>query len=833
MHGVKPKSASRKVSPPGPTFMNDDQLAHYLRDLRTKRPPRPKGSRPLPSKDLSLPNPSFRDLPPRASSSLSVTRPSDAKVSSGDLIPRSSSALSHRRSPSEVSSSADGSSGGTPPLSGSNSGSASLSGLGSHRISRALSPTGTILSTTGGQYIESGQRWVERQEARSLRSALEEMDLEDEECRLHAAAQDEATELVLQHQANGLPSKHPHAPYQNPDLTNVNRFKLRLEKDSRRHSLDMQGARDIKVDNQRSVSDSSSGSSGADNNSKSQPARGRMNNDTTMNFGSVRANNDTSMNSGSMRQKRRVNFALPGEYKNTATTRHPSRGRGRTASGDSSKGVFRNPEDHIYEEPEDTATSPSTNTNDDTKVSGAATQISALAVKPHNSILRGARPFPGRSSVGQQKTHKVDIYKNPPSQSRNPLYTANDPVAEKKNTGEDGNGVADEALLERRDDDIRAATSMRLKDRSAKLPIPSAVSDQPGRPIVSFDPKWKPAEEENKPAEPPNHKPRRSIGNSSIISPDSQPKPNNENSTPEPSIPTISISDPAIPSIQIDNEDSSVPTIDVSPLGPPISAMTPPEAPPASKRPLPVPQKHPLRGPNNPQHRIRRQHPFSRAGGPTASCVACGLAISGRVVTASSSRLHPECFNCYHCSTPLECVAFYQEPDEKRTERLSETGHALEHDIPRFYCHLDFHELFSPRCKSCKTPIEGEVIVACGAMWHVGHFFCAECGDPFTPSTPFVEKAGFAWCVRCHSRRTASKCQGCKQPVLEEVVISAIGGQWHEKCFVCHECNGSFGPDGRFFVREGKPKLNSRGRQIGGPVELPVCEGCEARRLKA
>jgi hypothetical protein len=37
--------------------------------------------------------------------------------------------------------------------------------------------------------------------------------------------------------------------------------------------------------------------------------------------------------------------------------------------------------------------------------------------------------------------------------------------------------------------------------------------------------------------------------------------------------------------------------------------------------------------------------------------------------------------------------------------------------------------MFSPRCKSCKTPIEGEVVVACGAEWHVGHFFCAECGD--------------------------------------------------------------------------------------------------------
>jgi hypothetical protein len=50
----------------------------------------------------------------------------------------------------------------------------------------------------------------------------------------------------------------------------------------------------------------------------------------------------------------------------------------------------------------------------------------------------------------------------------------------------------------------------------------------------------------------------------------------------------------------------------------------------------------------------------------------------------------------------------------------------------RFYCHLDFHELYSPRCRSCKTPIEGEVVIACGGEWHVGHFFCAECGDVST-----------------------------------------------------------------------------------------------------
>jgi len=98
-------------------------------------------------------------------------------------------------------------------------------------------------------------------------------------------------------------------------------------------------------------------------------------------------------------------------------------------------------------------------------------------------------------------------------------------------------------------------------------------------------------------------------------------------------------------------------------------------------------------------------------------------------------------------------VAFYPEPDERRMSRVERIrarmeGEGVDDDgyeeggangeeedgdeSMRFYCHLDYHELFSPRCKSCKTPIEGEVILACGAEWHVGHFFCAQCGDVST-----------------------------------------------------------------------------------------------------
>ncbi|KAK2879384.1 hypothetical protein FQN49_000927 [Arthroderma sp. PD_2] len=823
MHGAKLKSSPRKVSPPGPTFMSDDQLGSYLRDLRTSRPPRPNGSRPLPSKDSGPAPVSANDVPARPASSFS-TRPSDnghSRMNSRDIIPRSSSALSHRRTTSELSSNTS-SSNGTPAIPESEV----------FNGPRNVSQSGSSLSSTNAAsvpYIERGQRWMERQEVRSLRTALEEMDVQEDENRLFEAAQNEATELVLEHQTRGFTPKDAHSAYRNPDLHNVSRLRQHLEKGGHARTSSLGARGDAvsglpKCGSRRSASGSSSGSnSGSD----TLPAYGINSTSGTKSAVPEDASSLDVSKNGTLRRKRRVNFALPdGEVENKGESQVTERGR-RSISGGSSKGVFRNPEDSIYEEPEEA------NTNEEPRTSRSTEPVSALTAKPHNSVLRGARPLPNRWGTVPTggKPDRFDIYKNPPSQTRNPLYTTNSytpreetPETENEQDPPTKNGI------EIRDDDIRAATSMRLRDRSTKLPMPSAVSDKPGRPIVSFDPNWKEPETEQS-VNPPNIETRQ--GSSRQSTPR---RPMGSSTTPPPApIPELNVSGPAVPSISIEGEGPTPPEIRISPLGPTISEM---EHANQNKqgRELPMPgQKQSSRLPNPVNSGIERYQSLSKAGVPTATCVVCDLSISGRIVTASSYRLHPECFNCFHCRTPLECVAFYPEPDEKRQERLSEveSHHDIGHDVPRFYCHLDFHELFSPRCKSCKTPIEGEVIVACGSTWHAGHFFCAECGDPFTPATPFVEKEGFAWCIRCHSRRTASKCKACKKPVLEDVVVSALGGQWHEECFRCHECQGSFGPDGRFFVRQGKPKVNSRGRQIGGPIELPVCEPCESQRLKA
>lgn len=281
-------------------------------------------------------------------------------------------------------------------------------------------------------------------------------------------------------------------------------------------------------------------------------------------------------------------------------------------------------------------------------------------------------------------------------------------------------------------------------------------------------------------------------------------------------VPTIAVNEPSARPIPTINTPS-VPSINVSDSTP--SARPLPDPRNYSKKPPGTAPSTSTRPSTRPLPTSARTHWTPTAVRTGAQCTACALPISGRIVSAGGCRFHPECFACYQCGEKLECVAFYPEPSAKHGARVDRirarlSGHPIPplpgwdspekqqqledqdgtDESPRFYCHLDFHECFSPRCKSCKTPIEGEVIVACGAEWHAGHFFCAQCGDPFDSSTPFVEKDGYAWCVGCHTNRYSAKCRGCRKPVTD-TVVKALGAEWHQGCFVCVVSRTTY-PDG-------------------------------------
>ncbi|KAL2865487.1 LIM domain protein [Aspergillus lucknowensis] len=770
------RDPQRKVTPPGPSYMSNDQIASYLKDLRTNRPTRPGGSRPLPTRPDSA-SKNRDDLPPRATSAMSAyghSRATSAAPTPEAERPRAASSLSNHRPVSFRSSfgSSYGSSAGRPlvqeprlvPL------------------RKNVSPSRAFSRIPSGStaYRESLERRREKEEAKSLRDALQEMDIQDE-IRIHGDAQDEATELVWMHQNPGIPFKNPHAPYRNPDMDEQKRV---AEEQNKPQQERVEFRSSWRNSNRFSFKGRTTGNnSGADHAS----------------FGDE---SPMPKNSGIPKKNLKVNFALPREAEKTDGDYELGLVG---ASNDPSKGIFRNPKDQIYEEPHDYDRN-----DDDERHKFSMSDSSALRTKTRNALPQGSRPLPSRfgSIPFVDKLSRFELHKHPPTQSRKPDYKTNTlpspPTADASQ--ENSEPIRAKDGLEIRSDDIRAATSKKRSDRSSKLPMPTAVSDRTGRPIVSFDPSWKPTETKS-PA-------KRELPEIQV-SQSAPPPPAIEVSEP-PSVPVINLPDEKEPTIaEMDHPSQN-----------------------RKQNPQPPSSTKDRRRSSSGLRRFmpsqdRWMSTYSRAGVPTATCESCSLPIAGRVVTAAGSRFHTECFTCHHCQTPLECVAFYQEPDAKRNERLADPSVDEEAHAPRFYCHLDFHELFSPRCKSCKTPVEGEVVVACGAEWHVGHFFCAECGDPFNSDTPFVEKDGFAWCLQCHSRRTAPSCAGCKKPILDDVVISAVGGKWHDKCFVCHECGEGFGREGRYFVREGEPRRTAKGRIIGGPVQLAVCEKCEGIRLKA
>lgn len=74
-------------------------------------------------------------------------------------------------------------------------------------------------------------------------------------------------------------------------------------------------------------------------------------------------------------------------------------------------------------------------------------------------------------------------------------------------------------------------------------------------------------------------------------------------------------------------------------------------------------------------------------------------------------------------------------------------------------------------------------ITALDKTWHPEHFFCAHCGKNFGDEG-YHEKAGNAYCRQDFFKLFAPKCSGCTKPI-EDNYVNALGGQWHQECFVC------------------------------------------------
>ncbi|KAK5132649.1 hypothetical protein LTR08_008771 [Meristemomyces frigidus] len=823
-----------------PTPLHHDDAGSYLQDLRSQRAARPSGSRPPPPSKFGI----LRRTETTSTveeQHTNADRPPLLATNSMPILPAPK--LSHRRADSDLRT--KGPFAGRP-----------LAIPPSAAPSEPSTPLATppeLRRPSSIPYMENGTRWMEKQETKSLRMALEDMDLKEEK-QIYSSAQDEAAELVWKHKNPNAAFKYPDAPFANPDVAKNYKSHLRRGSYQRSHSRE-----------QAPALDSRKSSGGSQRNSADAPALSkRASTDTQRKVSPPSASiSPRKMRSPSGKSYGGLAEAVADDI---ATARRRS-GSGSKRILSAEKKVFMHRNDRIYEDPEEQATPvlamPVIHQEPERPIQQPEKPIQKPAATPiQPSPYVRKNPF-ARVRMQQDrlvhsnsapdlpvaaKHNRIEIQRNPPSQSKRAWYTSNEPLTPTLPPVEaqPADEVSPKAPtptkdgLEIRDDDIRAATSKQRKDRSPKLPQPTLVSDKPGRPIVSFQqrPREKVLEEVHiaatpgplkisKAADSPRSAPPSPFSNSPRFA---IPR-SSTSDRPKPPIPTLCFPDddePTVPTIVLPEEpdfaDSGLhsapvtpsinvveaPIINIPTAPPPASAKRP------SQRPLPTPTRPlPQHSATSPLPRTMPHYtPSIRQTG--ALCAHCALPIAGRILSAAGERFHPGCFVCHQCSTNLECVAFYPEPEKQRAERLerihsrqtdshqsspANDEHADGDPSLRFFCHLDYHESFSPRCKSCRTPIEGEVIVACGAEWHAGHFFCAQCGDPFDSSTPFVEKEGYAWCVGCHTNRFSSKCRKCKKPVTDVV-----------------ECNGDFG-DGRYFLR--------------GESQDPVCVRCEERRLKA
>ena len=702
--------------------------ADYLAELRSNRVTRPQGSRPLPS--VGVPSRHGTLVRPP---SLPLRRRSEMPEIHAPGAPTAGSApkpVFHRRSQS------------------------ALETVKGRALARApdstnvQNPSDPAHRLSGGIFVESAQRWIEREEARSLRAALEDMDLQDE-ARLHAAAQDEASELVWRH-------RNPDAPYRYSRP--AHKYKEHLQRDSYPKAMGMMdGQNETTTAALRCAGDPSAFH--CPQSPHRERASGGFSDRTST--GTMNPSRSLPSVSGpkvhalwdSPQKKAYMNL---GQAAAKPRTRRSSGTKGRNVSDGSGGSLFKDPSDQIYEEPDEIDVGRPTDASASGRTAGRADPLQA---KPRNAV-----PTAGSASLRALRMPsggKGKDFAPYSSQRRSSQFHSSSYVTTKSRDHESLVSHRDESTglpevtmkdgLEVRSREIRDATSMRRKDRSSKLPTPAFVSDKPGRPIVSFDASWQaPApkgnewtsetrprsrvEETPRPRSDRSHQSTHATADEPVPGPPSTHIDDSSAAT----IPTIDVngSSPAtVPTINVDDSSATaVPIIDVT-----SDATTQPQAAAPGdrsarsaahgpRRPLPQPTKgssRPL-----PSRTSTIGSNASLAGSRAAAgCDHCRFAISGRTLSAGGARFHPECFACFHCGEKLECVAFYPEPNVKRDERLGNIDPGSSGQSLRFYCHLDFHELFSPRCRSCKTPIEGEVVVACGGEWHVGHFFCAQCGD--------------------------------------------------------------------------------------------------------
>ena len=95
-------------------------------------------------------------------------------------------------------------------------------------------------------------------------------------------------------------------------------------------------------------------------------------------------------------------------------------------------------------------------------------------------------------------------------------------------------------------------------------------------------------------------------------------------------------------------------------------------------------------------------------------------------------------------------------------------------------------------CGRCTKKCSGEVLRVQDKYYHPNCFQCDVCHRTLAQGGFFSHNSKF-FCPEDYQRHAGTKCTGCGQ-LVEGEVVSAMGGFFHQACFVCTKCRRPFPP---------------------------------------
>jgi len=158
-------------------------------------------------------------------------------------------------------------------------------------------------------------------------------------------------------------------------------------------------------------------------------------------------------------------------------------------------------------------------------------------------------------------------------------------------------------------------------------------------------------------------------------------------------------------------------------------------------------------------------------------CAECKRPVVGRVIRALQKCFHPDCFRCASCQITLLDTGF----SKNNGRALCRECHAREKNKE-----LD---LSSNLCSTCQQKIDRACLKYQGQYHHPYHFQCTTCRSDLDENAREVR--GSLYCPRCHHQLDLPVCAACRR-VIDDRVVNALGKQWHVEHFSCARCAQPF-----------------------------------------